>query len=106
MRITTVITTVVTVSAFTLAWAAPQVQHRQLQSSAIDTVNTTSGPVTGHVATNHSGVLEYLGIPYGQAPVGDLRFSAPVEYAGTSALNGSAFVGVPHYSLLSLANMP
>ncbi|KAE9370113.1 alpha/beta-hydrolase, partial [Stipitochalara longipes BDJ] len=55
------------------------------------TVTTSSGPVTGHPAANDSDVSEYLGIPFGQAPVGDLRFAAPVAFNGTAPLNGTSF---------------
>ncbi|TVY46800.1 Cholinesterase [Lachnellula occidentalis] len=54
-------------------------------------VNTTSGLVSGHGATNQSGVSEYLGIPFAQPPIGDLRFAAPVEFYGTAPLNGTSF---------------
>lgn len=54
-------------------------------------VNTTSGVVTGHLAPNTSGVSEYLGIRFGQAPVGNLRFAAPVAYTSTEAIDGSNF---------------
>jgi cholinesterase len=47
-------------------------------------VDTTSGIVTGHHAPwpANSGVSEYLGIPYGQNPVGNLRFAAPKRFEG------------------------
>lgn len=56
------------------------------------TVQTGSGPVSGHPASNDSAVSEYLGIPFAAAPVGDLRFAAPVKFNGTAALNGTKFV--------------
>ncbi|TVY37926.1 Cholinesterase [Lachnellula subtilissima] len=55
------------------------------------TVNTTSGLVSGHGATNQSGVSEYLGIPFAQPPIGDLRFAAPVKFTGSTSLNGTSF---------------
>lgn len=33
----------------------------------------------GHKSTQQTSVCEWLGIPYGQAPVGDLRFAPPVK---------------------------
>jgi hypothetical protein len=47
-------------------------------------VDTTSGIITGHHAPwpANSGVSEYLGIPYGQNPVGNLRFAAPKRFSG------------------------
>ncbi|CAG8950651.1 hypothetical protein HYFRA_00002861 [Hymenoscyphus fraxineus] len=54
-------------------------------------VNTSSGTIVGHAAPNHPEVSEYLGIPFGQAPVRDLRFAAPVKYVGSSIINASTF---------------
>ncbi|KAG9242147.1 Alpha/Beta hydrolase protein [Calycina marina] len=54
-------------------------------------VKTTSGPVTGHAGTTVANVSEYLGIPFAQPPVGDLRFAAPVAFNGTAAINASSF---------------
>lgn len=47
-------------------------------------VDTSSGVVTGRHAPwpANSGVSEYLGIRYAQAPIGDLRFAAPKAYEG------------------------
>ena len=42
------------------------------------TVETTNGRITGHPAANTSGdVVEFLGIPYAQPPLGELRFAPP-----------------------------
>jgi Carboxylesterase family len=66
------------------------------RQTAIKTVNTTSGLVSGHASSNTSAnVAEYLGIPYAQPPVGDLRFAPPLPYNGTSGINGTNFVGNP-----------
>ncbi|ORY09302.1 cholinesterase precursor [Clohesyomyces aquaticus] len=49
-------------------------------------VNTSSGLIVGHQAPNRTAVIEFLGIQYGQAPVGELRFAPPKRYvapAGT-----------------------
>jgi hypothetical protein len=43
-------------------------------------VQTTSGIVVGHEASNRTDVTEFLGIRYAQAPIGNLRFAAPVPY--------------------------
>jgi hypothetical protein len=43
-------------------------------------VQTTSGIIVGHKASNKTDVTEFLGIRYAQAPVGELRFAAPVSY--------------------------
>ena len=85
--------TVFTALSLPLAWASPHFQRQKDKCAVGQIVETSSGAVTGHAATNHPEVSEYLGIPYAQAPVGDLRFAAPVKYAGSSMLNGSVFVG-------------
>lgn len=46
------------------------------------TVETRNGPIQGHLAENRSEVTEFLGIPFAQPPVGDLRFAAPKAYRG------------------------
>jgi len=69
-----------------------QIAERQSTNWTVgQVVQTSSGPVHGHAATNDSQVSEYLGIPYAQAPIGDLRFAAPVKFTGNSSLNGSSF---------------
>jgi hypothetical protein len=85
--------TVFTALSLPLAWAAPQICDKQVNFSVGQIVKTSSGAVAGHAATKYPEVSEYLGIPYAQAPVGNLRFAAPVKYSGSSVLNGSVFVG-------------
>ena len=87
-----------------LASASPQFQQKECDFTVGQIVETSSGSVAGHAATLYPEVSEYLGIPYAQPPVGDLRFAAPVKYTGSSILNGSVYVGcrlLPHH-LLSL----
>jgi hypothetical protein len=74
-------------------------------------VNTTSGLISGHPASNISSVIEYLGIPwvhpkaerllyltlinrtsYAQPPLGDLRFAAPQPYSNQAHFNASTWV--------------
>ncbi|KAL7797374.1 alpha/beta-hydrolase [Trichoderma ceciliae] len=43
------------------------------------TVSTTNGPITGHHASNSHCVMEYLGIPFAQPPLGNLRFAPPAK---------------------------
>ena len=62
------------------------------------TVKTTNGPVTGHPATNVSNVIEYLGIPFAQPPIGDLRFAPPAKYTGSEAYIASDWVCKAHVS--------
>jgi hypothetical protein len=55
---------------------------------------TNSGLIQGHAAPNRTTVSEYLGIPYGQAPVGDLRFAPPVHFQSHATYNASAYVSL------------
>lgn len=54
-------------------------------------VNTTSGIIRGHAAANRTEVSEYLGIPFAQPPVGDLRFAAPEPYRSSQAFDASSY---------------
>ncbi|KAL9094494.1 MAG: hypothetical protein Q9165_003344 [Trypethelium subeluteriae] len=54
-------------------------------------VNTTNGLIIGHAARNRSDVVEYLGIPYAQPPLGELRFDAPRPYNQTGTYNASNY---------------
>jgi hypothetical protein len=55
-------------------------------------VNTSSGVIIGHPASNRTDVSEYLGIPFAQPPVGNLRFAAPVPFQG----NGSSIIAAQY----------
>jgi hypothetical protein len=83
-----------------LAIVAPLVSaERQLKRQTIaPSVNTTSGLVSGHIASNTTAVSEYLGIPFAKPPLGDLRFAPPQAYTGSSSINGSDFVRHDSYS--------
>lgn len=48
-----------------------------VQKSDFD-VLTSNGKITGHLAPGMRNTVEYLGIPYAQPPVGELRFAAPL----------------------------
>ena len=55
------------------------------------TINTSSGPITGHVAPDSKCVVEYLGVPYAEPPTGQLRFSPPERFHGTSPVNATTY---------------
>lgn len=73
-------------------------------------VNTTSGIIQGHAADKTPEVSEYLGIPFAQPPLGDLRFAAPEPYRSSGTLNASSYglmcmrnAAQPDYSILTAA---
>lgn len=73
-------------------------------------VSTTSGIIQGHAAANRSEVSEYLGIPFAQSPIGDLRFAAPEPYQSNRSIDASSYglmcmrnAGNPDYSVLTTA---
>lgn len=67
------------------------------------TVETSNGPITGHSASNRSAVIEYLGIPYVQPPLGAFRFAPPEKYSGRSAYVAANWVRCPtDYVVLDL----
>src|SRR5580765_5674629 len=59
-----------TLIAFAIVFAVPAVPGAQLTS-----VKTETGTVSGSPVAR--GVVAYLGIPYAEPPVGDLRWRAP-----------------------------
>lgn len=84
--------TVFTALSISFAAAAPVSDDCEPEFAVGQIVNTSSGPVAGHAAVGFSEVSEYLGIQFGQAPIGDLRFAAPVKFNGTTLNNGSSYV--------------
>ena len=94
MRLKMRVSVFLAIGAATLACASrgQVLEERQSNWTVGQTVQTNSGPVSGHPATNDSQVSEYLGIPFGQPPTGDLRFAAPVNFTSTAPLNGTKFV--------------
>jgi cholinesterase len=59
-------------------------------------VQTTSGSVTGHASDWKPEVSEYLGIPYAEPPVGNLRFAAPKPLKSNKTISATKFgLGCP-----------
>ena len=59
-------------------------------------VKTTSGILTGQASSQAPDVDEYLGIPYAQPPIGNLRFALPKAFEGKGELiNATSFVCIP-----------
>lgn len=51
-------------------------------------VSSPSGQIIGHRAPNRTDTFEFLGVKYGRAPVGKLRFAPPQRY---STPNGTTY---------------
>jgi cholinesterase len=71
---------------------AVSIQNAEVQLG--ESIETTSGLVSGHDAPwpKNGGVSEYLGIPYAEPPLGQLRFAAPQTYKPKGAISGANFV--------------
>lgn len=61
---------------------------------SFETVETENGRITGHRSVKADILWEYLGIPYAQPPIGDLRFVAPQKYTVKGSYDATNFVGV------------
>jgi len=70
-------------AAIVMAAGALHAADKSMQPIASDPVATTSGRVAGTALA--SGVKAYLGVPFAQAPVGDLRWAPPKpsQWSGT-----------------------
>ena len=62
---------------------------KSMQPIAGDPVDTTSGRVAG--TRLDSGVKAYLGVPFAQPPVGDLRWAPPKPISWTGIFNADRF---------------
>jgi carboxylesterase type B len=54
-------------------------------------VNTTSGPIQGFVNQTAPDVRQFLGVPYAQPPVGQLRFAPPNDKQANGTVQATAF---------------
>ncbi|KAH6639880.1 carboxylesteras-like protein [Boeremia exigua] len=59
--------------------------------ASFETVKTENGPIVGHRSSGAEAVWEYLGIPYAQPPLGDLRFAAPQKYKANGSYVAESF---------------
>lgn len=71
--------TVLILSAATAVAASVGVTTSSCNTRQFLTVSTSNGPIVGHAASNSDCVVEYLGIPFAQPPVGNLRFAPPAK---------------------------
>ncbi|KAJ4986248.1 carboxylesterase [Stagonosporopsis vannaccii] len=55
-------------------------QIHAASDTSFETVETENGHIMGHRSTKAEAVWEYLGIPYAQPPLGELRFAAPQRF--------------------------
>jgi cholinesterase len=54
-------------------------------------VKTTSGSITGHGADWKPEVSEYLGIPFAEPPIGNLRFAGPKAFKSDKNITATKF---------------
>lgn len=66
-------------------------------------VQTTSGSIKGHAAADADQVSEYLGIPYAEPPIDDLRFQPSVRFNGTGIIAATDFGHACMQPFLSLS---
>jgi cholinesterase len=64
---------------------------------SFEVVETGNGRIVGHRSAISEDVWEYLGIPYAQSPLGDLRFAAPQTYMGNDSYTANKFVSTCFY---------
>ncbi|KAF1984985.1 alpha/beta-hydrolase [Aulographum hederae CBS 113979] len=70
-------------------------------------IGTSTGSVQGKASSWKSGVSEYLGIPYAQPPVGELRWAAPKPAKLFNGLiNATTFVRIVSSSTQLLQTFP
>lgn len=74
-----------------------------VQASELD-VDTTSGAVHGFYNTTDSTVRTFLGIPYAEAPLGDLRWAAPVKKGESCEIIDATSYGPTCPGLYSYSN--
>ena len=85
-------------SKWLVAWSLAGIAASDSSKSHNDDapqVYSTSGTVIGHRSPHRPNTFEFLGIKYGQAPVGKLRFAAPERYVAPPSVvyNASKWVG-------------
>ena len=76
------------------AWGAgASLSARQANWTVGQAVRINGTSIIGHAAPQATEVSEYLGIPFAQPPLADLRFAAPVPYASkNTTIDASEFV--------------
>jgi len=80
------------------AFAVSTNAHARRQAFTVgQAVLTTSGTVVGHAAKERAEVSEYLGIPFAQPPVGNLRFAAPQAFTGSGTITADSYVSHDAY---------
>lgn len=67
------------VVALVLTWLAIS-RGAMSKEMYVPRVSSTSGTIIGHQAPDNPDTFEFLGIRYGKAPVGELRFAPPQRY--------------------------
>ncbi|UPK92526.1 hypothetical protein LCI18_003461 [Fusarium solani-melongenae] len=72
-------------------WASLAAAAPVCDTTNFITVDTSNGPITGHLADNSACVVEYLGIPYAKPPVGKLRFAPPERFTSREPYKAEKF---------------
>lgn len=78
-------------AALALPTGSPQIPPISNCWTVGQAVKTTSGTVSGHPSSWKPLVSEYLGIPYAQPPLGNLRFAAPQPYTSNTTISGANY---------------
>jgi para-nitrobenzyl esterase len=87
--------TVLTIFAASIIVTIPGLIHAQASGTSPDSpvVTTTTGELRGQARPN--GGAKFLGIPYGEPPVGDLRWREPVPAKSWSGVRNAISYGAP-----------
>lgn len=54
-------------------------------------IDTSSGTILGTTADKTNGISAYLGIPFAQPPINNLRWAAPLKYTSKETINATTW---------------
>ena len=89
-----------------LSFVAPIVSAQQWAIG--QSVKTSSGEIKGHASSWKPAVSEYLGVPYAQPPVGDLRWAAPKALQSNKLVDATKFSAscIPNINMTPNGTIP